>query len=176
MTNIFFHEDDYCQIEILPADNLAFCLEQSEEIDKFAEEHRDGIGFSDMFIRNENPKSLREHDISVVRLNEMLKSVFPQYDEVYTGYGSSYREKCENTVAFGNDRVIIFYDEENGFVKNIWLALFIQEKVDIKAAQNLFAALSTLGEFIIADWNRNFILKINNSEKLGQYLLELYSS
>ena len=42
MRKIYFHEDDYCQLEVLPLAARQFCLQEMGEIDAFAEEHREG--------------------------------------------------------------------------------------------------------------------------------------
>lgn len=43
MPSIYFHEDDFCQIEILPIENLGFCLKQAGCIEEFAKTHKSGI-------------------------------------------------------------------------------------------------------------------------------------
>ena len=169
MKSIYFHEDDYCQIEILPAENLGFCLEQAGLIDDFAENHRDGMGYTDVFVRNENPVSILDKKITKAVFEEVFESVFPRCDVIYTGYGS-YREKCKFTSAFGHDEnVVIFYEWKDGFINNIWLTLDIRKEVDVEAANKLFTALSKLGDFIVADWGWGFIEKIS-SEKTLQYI------
>lgn len=44
MREIFFHEDDYRQIEPQPLQNLPFCLEQAGMVDEFSRKQRDGVG------------------------------------------------------------------------------------------------------------------------------------
>lgn len=47
----FFHEDDYCQWEILPLTAKGFYMKQMGEIDDFAEEHQLASGvYTDMFV------------------------------------------------------------------------------------------------------------------------------
>jgi len=131
MTSIYFHEDDYCQIEILPIENLAFCMKQAGLINEFSNEHWTGAGWADMFVRAENPISLHEKKIPVALLEKTLGNVLPKFDEVYTGY-SSYREKCNHISAFGqNEDIVVFYDEKDGLVSNIWLTLDIRKENDI---------------------------------------------
>lgn len=56
----YFHEDDYCQVEILPVENLSFYKRQAREIEDFADEHREGVGFTDMYVREKKPIPLFE--------------------------------------------------------------------------------------------------------------------
>lgn len=44
MREIFFHKDEYGQIEPLSLQNLPLCLEQAGVIDEFSREHRNGVG------------------------------------------------------------------------------------------------------------------------------------
>ena len=169
MRSIYFHEDDYCQIEILPVENLGFCLKQAGLIDEFSEEHKAGAGYTDMFIRGENPLSIYTKSIPVGVFEEALE-VAPKYDEVFTGY-SSYCEKCESTNAFGHqENVAVFYEEKDGFVKNIWLALDIYEDNDVSITYNMLTSLAKLGDFIIVDWGWGFIEELHDAARIKQYL------
>ena len=177
MASIYFHEDDYCQIEILPVENFGFCLQQAGLIDEFAEEHRSGGGYTDIFVRDANPASIYCKRIPAGIFESAFEGI-PKFDEVFSGY-SSYREKCERTSAFGYDaNVAVFYEEKDGFIGNIWLALDIYEENDVSIACNILALLSNLGDYIIVDWGWGFIEKLGNTEKIRSYLqkrLETFS-
>ena len=169
MASIYFHEDDYCQIEILPVENLGFCLQQLGLIDEFAEEHRVGGGYTDMFVRETNPTSIYSKRIPTAIFESAFEGI-PKFDEVFSGY-SSYREKCKYTSAFGyNANVAVFYEEKDCFIDNIWLALDIDEEKDVSAACNILATLSKLGDFIIVDWGWGFVEKLGNTENIRPYL------
>ena len=178
MTRIYFHEDDYCSLEILPVENLEFCLKQTGLIDDFSEKHKAEVGYTDVFVRDKNPVPLCSKKISETTLDERIKNIFPKFDEVFTGYGS-YEEKCNHIGAFGNNEdVVAFYEVKGGFIENIWLNLNIYEANDVVIANNLLHSLSKLGDFIVADWGWSFIEKLSNSEKINQYLqkrLEVFS-
>jgi len=56
LTEIFFHEDLYLQIEILSKLNLDFAHQQIDKISNFAKERLNNkLGFTDVIMRNENP-------------------------------------------------------------------------------------------------------------------------
>lgn len=170
MTSIYFHEDDFCQIEILPIENLGFCLKQAGCIEEFAKTHKSGIGYTDMYVRDETPLSLADKKIVPSQLKNALQGITKEFDEVYSGY-SSYREKCEFTHAFGNDKnIVLFFDVKNGIVKNIWLTLDTDKEDDILTAKNIFSALSRIGSFIIADWGWSYIEDIGNHLEIEKYL------
>jgi len=170
MKSVYFHEDDYCSIEILPEENLEFCLSQAGLIDEFSAAHKTEFGYTDVFLRGKEPCSLAEKMISKETIDEALRGVLPAIDDIFTGY-STYRERCEDTFAFGYDNnVVIFYEVKDGIVEHIWLNLLIRESDDIVRAKKVFSSLSKVGNFIVADWGWSYIEKLDNSESLGQYL------
>ena len=79
MTEIYFHEDDYCQIEVLPVSNWEHCATQIGEIESFSEAHPapGGTGWTDMYVREENPFSLRDLGISRTTLASALREALP---------------------------------------------------------------------------------------------------
>lgn len=174
MRNIYFHEDDYCQIEILPVQNYAFCKEEIDKINGFSAEHQvaDGIGWTDVYIRNESPMTLEELKIPIEKLSASLQSVVSKFDSVYTGY-SSYREACKSTLAYGDtDDVVVFYDfdKELNFVKNIWLTLDICNQAQIDSAKLILKALSGVYKFILVDWGWEFLSELEDIFEIEQYL------
>jgi hypothetical protein len=63
---VYFHEDDYCQQEILPLAALDFCRNQITEIDAFATNHQapGGIGWTEMYMREDSPEKLSDLGIT----------------------------------------------------------------------------------------------------------------
>lgn len=87
MRTAFFHEDDYCHLQILPLTDKAYCLKEMGKIKEFAEEHSAGIIFTDIYLRCVSPNSIEELSLCSKNLNESL-SFLPPYDLVETGYSS----------------------------------------------------------------------------------------
>lgn len=170
MSSVYFHEDDYCQIELLPIENIEFCLKQTGLINEFANAHKEGNSYTDIYMREDNLISMHDKKILITLLENSLDGILPKFDEVCTGY-SSYREKSKHTNAYGQDEnVVMFYDSKDNFINHIWFTLDISKENDIMAAQDMFHALSKLGEFIIVDWGWDFVEKINILEKIESYL------
>ena len=170
MARIYFHEDDFCQIEILPAENLSFCLEQAERISAFAGEHKAGLGYSEVFMRKDAPVSLYSKSITADTLQEYLGEILPEFDEVYTGYGT-HEEKCSFTRAFGKDtNTVVFYSNKEALANHIWLTLDIMKSDDIVIARSILDALAKINDFIIADWGWAFVEPIKNIRSIDSYL------
>lgn len=174
LKTIFFHEDDYRQIEIIPAENYGFCKTQMGDIERFADNHlvENGSGYTDIFLRGENPVPLTEKNVSAIDLDRMLKSVLPPIKKVYTGYGS-FKTKCKHISAYGDHTgIVIFFDKKGEYVANIWIDLAVCNESDIHTTLNVLRTISGLGEFILADWSSDFVGQIDNTNTIREYLKE----
>ncbi len=163
MRQTHFHEDDYCQIEILPVENLSFCLEQAGKIVEFSEKHRNGVGWDDVYLREENPKRILELNIAIEDVRQSLHGNLPEYDEVYTGYGSE-RTLCNRTYAFGKDHgeVIFMETNEDGKLTSLWCS---------DSTSDLYC-LPNYERFLLADWGWEFICPLADKASMAEYLSE----
>lgn len=100
MASVYFHEDEYCRVEVLPVGNLAHLLAEMGRIDEFAAAHSEPGGFTDMYVRGDAPQPLSSLGITLADLQAALDPLLTPFAEVYTGY-STYRERCVSTVAWG---------------------------------------------------------------------------
>ena len=171
MAGILFYEDDFCQIEILPIENLAFCLEQANCIRELSEAHKVGFGYSGMYMRKDAPISLHSKNISAAILQNSLGAAIPEFKEVFYADCEQPRAKCDYTKAFGQtENVVLFYDHKDDIVKNVWLTLDIKMDSDIAVAKDIFVVLSKTGDFLIADWEWEYVESVNNSTDIRSYL------
>ena len=162
---IFYHEDDFCQIEIIPKENLSDLLKQADNIADFTAEK----GYSDIYVREENKVSLKSREIEKTELEKLLTELGTEkHTEVITGYGSDYRIKSENTIGFGKEYSAVYFDFEYDKVKNIWITnlfgLNHEKVVDV---------LSKIGEkwnLVLMDWNSSELIDLSNKEMINKYL------
>ncbi len=170
MRSIYFYEDDFQQIEIVPQENETHCINQAKDINSFADEHRSGEGYSEIFLRSKNTVDTYDKGITISALESCISEVLFKYDEVYTGY-SPYRELCNSITAYGNDEnVVLFCQTKDGIVEYIWLTLDIAKENDIVIALNMFKSINNLGSFILVDWNWSFIANLSHTEDIKSYL------
>ena len=168
----FFHEDDYCQKEILPLTAKNFCLKQMGEINDFFQEHQLGSGlFTDIFIRENSPHGIEELGLCSEQLNVAL-SFLPPYDLVETGY-SSYREKSEATYGRGNgyEQNIFWSINESGVVNAIWLDIGIAS-VAMDMWRKVLISLGKIAPVLLADWNCSLCVDLTNSSDIEEYIKE----
>jgi hypothetical protein len=113
--SVDFHEDDYCQIEILPLSMRSFCLAQMNEIDEFSATHKTCGGWTDIYLREEPPKSLKELAVPIDLFKSSVEKTLTPYEKVTTGYGS-HVEECRNCFAWrlGARDFVIFADTGPG--------------------------------------------------------------
>ncbi|MBC3846416.1 hypothetical protein H8K90_08495 [Winogradskyella echinorum] len=162
---IFYHEDDFCQIEIVPKENLSELIKQADNISDFTSEN----GYSDIYVREENKVSLKTKNISKSELESLLAKLGTEkHTEIITGYGSDYRIRSENTIGFGKDYSAVYFDFENDIVRNIWIT-----NLDGLNHKNVINAFSEIGEkwdLIMMDWNSSELIDLSNKKMIEKYL------
>ena len=170
---IYFHEDDYCQQQLLPRDASAHAQSEIKKIKEFSDAHRDpnGYGWTDIYVRQEAP--LEFHTLAIKKdiIGPIISPYLPPYDVVYTGY-SSHRELCKQTAAWGtSDCCAVFIDwDKDGIVANIWTELFEQDEVAIQAATHAFAALGRLHPLVFVDWAWNYTCDVSDESAFASLL------
>src|SRR5688572_17188539 len=87
---VWFHEEDYCQIELLPHSAEGFAREEAEAIRVFADAHRAprGIGWTDLYRQKQPPASMYDLHIELGTLGECIPRTLRPFERVVTGYGT----------------------------------------------------------------------------------------
>jgi hypothetical protein len=137
MGTAYFHEDDYCQIELLCDENLAWCLDQTRRISEFANVHAG----DDMYVRPAHSVELAARGISVEALAAAIAPPLERYDTVTSGY-ASVEEPVANTTAFGASGLTLFASYPEGVVSAVWFALQPGDEASVATALATFSALS----------------------------------
>jgi hypothetical protein len=175
VSEIFTHEDDFCQVELLPLSNHAHCSKEMEVADKFAGEHRaeDGVGWTDMYIRQENPERVETLGITSQTFEELFSNDFTKFDKVNTGcYGDVF--ESPKTIAFGeNDSIVIFglFNEEN-VITDIWLTIDPTTNGHRELGLKIFNLIGAKYDLLFVDWSASFMCPLSETESLSKYLDE----
>ena len=163
MREAYYHEDDCCMIELLPLGNLQHCLTQMGEQQAFADAHRSGAGWTDMFVPEAPPSQMRVLGLTADRLRLALAEALPPYDAVYTGYGS-YRVECKNVLAFGGDKTATLFAglDDQGIVCDLWCSDGMPQLLLLPLKEQL----------LLADWGAGFACPLADGELFPRYLQE----
>jgi len=164
---IFYHEDDYCQVQLLPKENYFELLKQAENVDDFSEEHFDGTGFTDIMVRDESTFKLCNKSIQIKELDGILESIeLPKHIEVSTGITPSEMES-KNTIGYGENYNGIFYDFEDGIVQNIWSSNLVSlDSVHLQKALN---QIGVKWKLLLMDWNSLTLVDLQNTAQIEKY-------
>jgi hypothetical protein len=170
---IYFHEDDYCQQELLPREALAFVESEIKNSDDFAAGHlaAGGIGWTDVYVRQDPPVTFSALRMTREDFDVAISPHLPPFDQVYTGY-SSYRERCKKAAAWGTSQqnaIFVDWDDE-GIIKNVWTQFFESDEKSILAASKSIAALGMLHSLMYVDWAWSFACEIFNEEAFASRL------
>ncbi len=180
---VYFHEDDYCQIEILPAQNLSYCAEQLALIGRFSEQHRapNNTGWTDIYLRGKAPMSVDALALDINRVSALLTKHMQAFDRIESGC-SSHRERCKNIRAFGFDDHCVVYVSYNRpdlvgwlmrkpcIAQDIWLGLGHIKNSKLATLRTALEELNSLGAFLLIDWSSSNLLLLSEKEKLAAYL------
>lgn len=171
MGTAFFHEDDYCQVEVLPASARGYCLTEMGHIDEFAADHWDGAGFTDTYVRGQPPVPLASLGTTLADWELALEPLVARFSQVLTGY-SSYREPCSSVVGwgFGDGQAVFASVGAGGLVGPVWLSLdgVTAERVELWCT--LLRSLPRADQLLVADWNSSQVVPLADESGLAAYL------
>lgn len=170
---LFFHEDDYAMLELIPTNRKETIEAEMEQIRAFGDEHRTEGGYTDLYVRQSDPRELAELRISLAEIEEAVSSFAHPYDQVITGYGSSYRVECEGIRAFGpNEETVLLCEHEDGLIRKAWMLLNIGERAQYELASKLLLTLARIAPLMLADLTWGLNVDLRDEEAIRRYLDE----
>lgn len=164
---VWYHEDDHCQIELLPKAAEDFARHQAGDIDTFSAAHDDGgMGWTDIYLRGESPASLKDLNITLAELAHVVPSNFRRIDRVLTGY-ASYQEPAPQVVAWQADGGTMFASfDESGIISEIWFCQPVAEM------EPFLSEMANKWPLILADWSWSRVVDLSDRDAVRAYLTE----
>lgn len=166
--SIFYHEDDYRQVEIVPNENFNELIRQAENIQDFTSDNSEGAGYSEIFVREEGDFKLINRAINRDQLEEIFSELpTKKYTEVTTGIQPD-EMKSENTIGYGENYNGVFFDYKSDLVTGIWIS---GETTFPK--ENFIQVLNKLGHewnLLLMDWNSLELIDLKNKKQIEKYL------
>ena len=170
MRTAYFHEDDYCQIELLPSENLEWCNEEIRKIRAFSDAHDAGIGWTDMYVRSRAPVPLRTRNIAAGDFAAAIAPLLPRFDRVTTGYSTAV-EDLPFTSAFGVDHSFVIYAEApDSYLSAVWLDVAPNDKSVVRVAEDALRACDRW-HLLLVDWSFGTAIPLDEAGKYSAYLL-----
>jgi hypothetical protein len=172
---IYFHEDSYCQVELIPKENLSSLTDENKKIIDFGREHSVDNYFSEIYMRDDNKFKTSIRQIQVKDFEQiLLKNGFDKKGFVYTGY-SSYKEKCKNTNAYVIEKAVIYCDFKEDLIENIWIDGF-RYSGDSKFISHMILCLYEIGimwDLILNDWDVCETIDLQDKNQIENYIKEI---
>ncbi|OWR27414.1 hypothetical protein CDO73_22620 [Saccharibacillus sp. O23] len=170
---LFFHEDDYAMLELIPTKRKEAIEAEMEQIRAFGDEHRTEGGYTDLYVRQSDPRELDGLRIQLAEIEEAVSSFAYPYDQVITGYGSSYRVECEGIRAFGpNEETVLLCEYEDGLIRKAWMLLDIGDRAQYDWASKLLLTLARIAPLMLADLTWGINVDLRDEEAVKRYLDE----
>ena len=168
--SIYFHEDLYCQVELLPRSAWDFCAQQIGVIADFAKAHRAGMGYTDIYLRLDAPTALVDLKLRADDLDRLLAARLPRHRSVTTGY-STHVEPALGTVGYGQQSYCLLVEaDKEGIVKGAFLKLASLQPSELEALHGALSELARTVDLLLVDWERGVLVALADSAALHGYL------
>lgn len=168
-----FWEDDYLQIEIVPAENANFIIEEIRKIDDFTETVRTDHGYTDIYQRGSMTVKTQSRQISLSYFeNILLGCQFVKAKHIRYDYTQVINCETGKTKAFGFPTFTIFCDRQGDIINNIWINHY-GAGIDANQFNLIKKALHILGteeSLILIDWNSLELCDLANEQEIEKYL------
>lgn len=165
MREVYFHEDDYCQQQLLPCSARGHVATELKKSREFADAHLapGGFGWTDVYVLQDFSPELSALRIDRVEFTDIVSQHLQPFELVFTGY-SSHREQCRMTGAWGRSpQCCLFADwNETGIIRNIWAAFFEPDEESILAATAAVVAIGKRYSLLYVDWAWGYMCEIDD--------------
>lgn len=154
---IFFHEDDFCQVEMSPIENENLIRKEFETIKGLSAGTDTRYGFDKIYVRGEPKTPLSDRQIDKDDLDSILISYkLQRADKVLTGYGSTYCVMANHSYAFGDAADGICYKVHGHTVTHIWLLGHLSATPG--ATRKVLEMLGKRYNLVLVDWNQSRLI------------------
>ncbi|MBL0294162.1 MAG: hypothetical protein IPQ04_07820 [Saprospiraceae bacterium] len=172
----FYWEDDYCQIEIVPKQNIENIKYSIKQIDNFTESTKTEYGFTDIFIRKGLPFPTKNEEYRIDAFEKLLvEKGFKKATQIR--YESYTIINCSNKTsnALSLPCFNFFYDCDEEFLKNIWISTsLITSKEHFDIISETLYELGESYELILINWNSCELVDLSNRNQIKDYLMNYW--
>jgi len=171
--SLFVHEDDWGQIEVLPAACAGWCTHEMGRIRAFSAAHiaPDGGGWTEIYVREPPPIGLADLALPLAAVTSGLEQHLPAFDEVTSGTFSRAR-RVSRVKAFGLGQgaaIVVTPDDDGTRLATVHLLLDGAPQVRgeiVRAA----AALIAEEPLVLVDWPRARLFALSDTYAVERYV------
>lgn len=168
-----FWEDDYCQIEIVPAKNREHINTVISQIEEHVRKTRAKSGFTDSFTRADLPFPLLAEQISVDHFERDLTAKgFVKAAQIRYDGDTIIDCSATTTNAFSLPSFHFFYDCKDGFINTCWMSTSLITSTD--DFNKIAAVLHEYGKkhgLILIDWDSCELVELSDMTRVEAYLM-----
>lgn len=169
-------EDNYCQIEIVPKENLAFIKSEIQQIKDISQKANTGLGFTEAYERGFMNVTTLSKEIRADYLeNLLLNFEFKKAKQIQYKGGKIINCEDAKTNAFSISSFTLFFEQKDEFVESIWIEVHLI--VSPKEFSLIESFLYSLGEdlsLMLVDWNGLDIIDLTNKREVKRYLIDYW--
>jgi len=165
---IFYHEDDFGQVEIIPSENFERLIKEAENVKDFSEKHFEGGGFTDIYVREQSGLKLEERKIKVSELNDILSKLSVEKHTIATTGIRPDEMLSKNTFGYGENYNGLFFDFKEDIVSNIWVSGRLN--VNDEKLISVMNEIGTKWNLLLMDWNSLELIDLQNKEQIKKYV------
>ncbi|HWK40168.1 MAG TPA: hypothetical protein VNR88_14715 [Hyphomicrobium sp.] len=170
---LFVHEDDWGQIEVLPAACAGWCTHEMARISAFSAAHvvAGGSGWTEVYVREAPPLGLTDLALPFAAVASELAQRLAAFDEITSGTFSTAR-RVPRVKAFGLGQgaaIVVAPDHGGTRIETIHLLLDgpPQARGEIVRAT---AALTAEMPLLMVDWPRARLLALSDAYAVERYV------
>lgn len=166
MKTLYYHEDDYRQIELVPIENEVFVQKEIKYL--LDEEDENGISPSDL-----PTIELSEYKISSAELDAILSSVAVKSEKVTTGY-STYIDVCDDAMGYCLHKIRIYFEFKDEYVTCIWFDLPMENEREVDDLYKILKPISQKYDLLFVHWTNCGYSRMQTETDLKKRLIEIY--
>lgn len=168
----YYHEDDFCRVEMRPRENLPELKKDLVQIENINQNHSDEYGYYKIHVIQEGKVKTIDRQIGIDEFeNIMKKTGYKKFNNITTGYGSRVFDS-EYSTGYGVRGCTLLFERHQNIVDHIWFDFYPLStfKKDIDSMYTYVTEISKKWNLILVDWRNEIIVDPLINDSLRRYL------
>jgi len=173
MHEIYFHEDDVGQLEILPISKWHYCEHELAAVAEHDAAHRapGGVGWTKMYMPGAAEEPLQGLEMTATRFAELLAPHCKQFDRLESPLSDVDVELGIRRIGFGpSDAGGVVADLQGELVSSIWCLLPGATRDENELLAAMLISLTRDQHLLLMDWLRARAVDLRSKPGVETYL------